>query len=316
MSYNPTEETREWLDWAFERIAGLEYKPTARWLFYRLVQEKGFAKDDYKKFLQVTSKARKGYYGDWEPDTLADDTRAIINPYGQGFTNPFKWFDSQARKAPLLEIAWHQDRLVVVCFEAKAMVGQFKHLLGEERIPLCPFGGDASVPFKYQISELIDESGDFDREGNNKTIVILYFGDYDQKGMEIPENAMRDIASWCNNSFEYCDSHEDVEEGSVNFLRCGINREHIGKYKIPDRPDDPGKYQWEALDEVAAKEIVMEAVEEHWDFDMSTALRLAEQKCGRVWKAAVTDAIKKAKKELGDLDIDFPEIEGSEDEEA
>ena len=133
--YNPKAETAEWLDWAYDRIVDLPYKPTARWLFYRLVQEKGFAKNDYKKFLQVTSKARKGYYKDWEPDTLADDTREIISPYGRGFTNPFAWFDAQARKSPLLEIAWHQDRLVIVCFEAKAMVGQFKHLLGPQRIP-------------------------------------------------------------------------------------------------------------------------------------------------------------------------------------
>ncbi|MBU1248163.1 MAG: hypothetical protein KKB70_05660, partial [Proteobacteria bacterium] len=94
--YNPEPETAEWLDWAFERIQTLEYKPTARWVFYRLVQEKGFAKDDYKKFLGITSKARKGDYKDWTPETFADDTREIMGALGTGFTNPFKWLEAMA----------------------------------------------------------------------------------------------------------------------------------------------------------------------------------------------------------------------------
>jgi len=314
MSYNPEAENAEWLDWAFERIQGLEYKPTARWLFYRLVQEKGFAKDDYKKFLGVTSKARKGYYKDWDPETLADDTREITGQLGSGFTNPFKWLEAMALKRPKLEIGWHQDRLVIVCFEAKAMVGQFKFLLERERIPLCPFGGDASVPFKYQIAELVNECEQFCHDVD-KPIVILYFGDYDQKGLEIPENAMRDIEDWVDRDFKFCDTHDDVEDGMVNYIRCGINTEHIAKYHIPDRADDPGKYQWEALDENAAREIILEAVDLHWNRETARKLRRAEAEVGEVWKDSCAEAIEEAKEKLGDLGLEFPETDEVEEEE-
>ena len=298
MSYNPSQKNAGWLDWALERIEDLPYKPTARWLFYRLVQEKGFVKADYKRFLQITSKARKGYYNGWTPETFADDTREIIGEFGIGFTSPFSWFDSQARKKPRLEIAWHQKNLVIVCFEAKAMVGQFKHLLGDMRVPLCPFGGDASIPFKYKIAELVDSCSDFYDEEDEKPIYILYFGDYDPKGLEIPENAMRDINAWSTLDFRY--------------IRCGINKEHLERYDIPDRPEEPGKYQWEALDEDAAKEVIISSVGEYWDFDVATLVREAESRCGEVWSDAVQEAILQAKEKLGDLELEFPE--GGDDE--
>jgi len=61
----------------------------------------------------------------------------------------------------------------------------------------------------------------------------LYFGDYDSKGLEISNNALKDIQAWCNVSFQ--------------FIRCGINKEHIHTFQLPEQPDKPGAYQWEAL---------------------------------------------------------------------
>jgi hypothetical protein len=286
-TYKPSQENAAWLDWAQTRIARIPYKPTARWVFYRLVQEKGFTKDDYKRFLGVTSKARKGYYKNWTPETFADDTRGIIGEYGLGYTSPTSWFESQLDKRPRLEIGHHQDELVIACFEAKAMVGQFKYLLEDLRIPMCPFGGDASIPFKYKIAEMIDYCKRF----GDKELFVLYFGDYDPKGLEIPENAMRDIDSWCDKTFTY--------------IRCGINKEHIDKYNIPDQPEAPGKYQWEALDESAAQEIIMDAVEDHWDISKAKKLLKDEQVCSKIWKRSVSEAITKAKKDIEELNLEY-----------
>lgn len=305
MSYAPEKRNAKWLAWALQRVKSVPYKPTARWLFYRCVQELGFKKKDYRRvFLPTISKARKCYYGGWAPDTLADDTREILNELGRGYVSPKAWMESQAHKSPLLEIGHHQKELVVVCFEAKAMVGQFRHMLDRYRVPLCAFGGDASIPIKYRLSEMLDG---LESKWPDKTIWVLYFGDWDLKGREIPINAMKDIEAWCNKPVGYPDDDSEYE-GAINFLRCGINEDHIEKYDISENPDAPGKYQWEALDENAAKEIVMDAVRRHWNLDKVRAIAKAEAKCAEIWARAATPvipgAVRASKRVLSSLGLD------------
>jgi hypothetical protein len=277
--YHPDPATAEWLTWVYQKIAELPYKATARWAFYRLVQEKGFTKDDYKKFLRVTSKARKRFWGSWRPDTLTDDTRVPFNVYGRGFVDVESWFESQRDKRPLLEFESSQDKIVFVAFEAKAMIRQFQFYLEKYRVCLLPFGGDASVHYKYQISKLIEEA--HTRYG--KPIVVLYFGDYDPKGLEIPENAMRDIRSWCGCDFEY--------------HRIGINVDHITKYHIPEQPEEPGKYQWEALEDYAAREL-LENVFTYWSKKVIEEVQEKEEAAADIWSEAVDFAIEDAKDKL------------------
>lgn len=275
MIYRPSAETEAWLDWVFPKVSALPYKPTARWAFYRLVTEKGFAKKDYSKFLQVTSKARKRRFKDWNPTTFADDTRTPLNYYGLGYEGVVTWFESQVSKIPTLEFEDKQDYIVFVAFEAKAMIGQFRYYLDRYRVCMLPFGGDASVPYKWQIAQLIKEAD----EKWHKPIMVLYYGDYDPKGLEIPENAMRDIRKWCGVDFEY--------------MRVGINKEHIPKYGITDKPDEPGKYQWESLDDTPAHEL-LDVVFEYWDKDVIQRTIELEQKASEIWAKSVKGAIKKA----------------------
>ena len=51
--YKPRANTAEWLTWVLGKIQELPYKATARYAFYRLVQEKGFSKNDYKKYIYI-----------------------------------------------------------------------------------------------------------------------------------------------------------------------------------------------------------------------------------------------------------------------
>jgi len=281
--YKPSKENEDWLTWLLTKVQSVPYKVPPRWAFYRLVQEKGFAKGDYKKFLQITSKARKAYWNGWAPDTLPDDTRTPLNYYGLGFTSVSAWFDSQRHKSPQLQCEGDQESIVFVGFEAKAMTRQFQHYLDEFRVCLLPFGGDASVPYKYQIAELIDEAW----TKWKKPIKFLYFGDFDPKGLEIPENAMRDIEAWASAEFE--------------FIRIGINEEHIALYNIPDNPDAPGKYQWEALDDESAHELI-ERVFEYWSKDVVRACKRKERRASEIWAEAVDDAIQKARESLDEDD--------------
>ena len=304
MSYNPSEKTAAMLNFALEAIEALPYEVTTRYAFYRIVQGfPGFKKGDYKKFLQLTAKARKNWWNGWNPETLVDDTRDIENEYGTGFTNPIKWFEAQAQKRPKLEIAEHFDVLPIAMFEAKAMIRQFKYYLDPYRIPLCAFGGDPSIPYKYSIAGFIDMLGE---KWPDKEIHVLYFGDYDRKGRQIPRYAIRDIDAWCGTEFE--------------FTRIGINADQIDKYGIPDSPNEPGKYQWEALDDKAAGELITGAIEQFWDKSTVNALKRVENQCGDLWSDKVGDAIDAAIEAIGETELEFPdtdeeELEGDDEDE-
>ena len=109
------------------------------------------------------------------------------------------------------------------------MTNQFKYWV--QNVTLRPFSGEPSVDYKYQIALALDAAS----AKYNKPIAILYFGDYDRAGLLIPQSATKDIREWCNTDFE--------------FIRCGLNEGDDVKYNIPENPDHPGTFQWEAMDD-------------------------------------------------------------------
>ncbi len=235
--YKPRGEQAQILDRAYELVQSVPYKVTARWLFYRLLQESFFKdKDAYKaKFLPLLSKARKSFYKEWTPETLSDDTRiAVIR--GDGWTSESSFLKDVGQATCILDKWQDQDCYLEIWFEAKAMKGQFEHYT--EHVTLRPFGGDCSISFKWQIAVELEEKHD----QYQTPVVILYFGDLDPKGLQIPESAVRDIRQWTDVDFE--------------FIRCGLNPGDELIYHIPQNPDKPGTYQWEALSDSAAKELI------------------------------------------------------------
>jgi hypothetical protein len=240
-SYNPRPEAEAILDRAYELVKSVPYAVTARWLFYGLLQEGTYPdKDSYKsKFLPMLSKARKTFFSDWRPDTLADDTRAPV-VRGDGFLDEKEWLEAVGRARCKLDKWCYQDNYVEIWFEAKAMRGQFEHFT--RHITLRPFGGDPSIPYKWQIAKELEQAAG----AYENPIVILYFGDLDPKGMTIPESALADIRAWCKTDFE--------------FIRAGLNLGDEVKYSLPENPDKPGTYQWEALGHEAAEELITRVV--------------------------------------------------------
>jgi len=239
--YRPRKDQKEILDRAFSYVQSVPYQVTARWLFYRLLQDGIYsAKGDYNgKFLPMLSKARKRFYDGWRPDTLSDDTReAVIR--GHGFDNEADWLAAIGRGLKCNLDKWAgQPCYVELWFEAKAMRGQFEHYT--DHVTLVPFGGDPSIPYKWEAAKRLEE-----RAATCGRIVILYFGDLDPKGLTIPESAAADVRDWCGADFE--------------FIRCALNPGDEAIYDIPENPDKPGEYQWEALGDVAAGKLITEHV--------------------------------------------------------
>lgn len=236
-SYNPRPETAAMLDRAFELVESVPYQVSARWLFYRLLQEGYYStKQDYtNKFLKAVSSARHAFYNGWRPDTLADETRESITG-GDGWKDPAGWLKAVAGAKCKLD-KWYSQPVYLECwYEARAMTDQFRHYTNH--VTLRPMGGQPSIPYKWQAAKDIERAA---REYGNP-VVILYFGDLDPAGETISEVIERDISAWCNVLFE--------------FVRCGLTEEQVQRYNVPENIEHPGAYQWEALTDEGARDII------------------------------------------------------------
>lgn len=124
-----------------------------------------------------------------------------------------------------------QPRKLLLMCEAKGYVGVIKNIADEFRVPYVAAGGDMSVQIKMEIAKSLDDP-----------TTILYYGDYDPKGIQIPDTIEHDIRA--------INPDADFE-----MSRMFINRSDIGLYGL-DRDSD-GNVQMEQLDaDIAIRESI------------------------------------------------------------
>lgn len=237
-TYNPRGVTAEILDRAYDMVQSVPYQVSARWVFYRLLQEGYYrTKGDYSnKWLKTVSAARHAFYKDWRPDTLADETREIIYR-SIGYTNGKSWIEALARGLYCDLDKWAgQSYYVQLWFEARAMIDQFRHYT--EHVDLVPMGGQPSIPYKWNIAKQLEQAA----SDYGLPLVVLYFGDLDDGGAAIAQAVETDVRKWCWADF--------------TFVRCGLTLEQVQRYNVPENYEKPGAYQWEAIDDNAAEEII------------------------------------------------------------
>ncbi len=248
--YNPKPETEKILERAWFHYESVPYKVSLRWLFYRLYHEGYYKdKDDYKpRFIELMRLVRRIMYKGWRPDSIEDDTRTIYY-YGIGASSQPQALATMVDglNVPLSHFP-AQGRIYEIWFEARAMRSQFEYHTKE--IPLIPFGGDPSVELKWRIAKGLETLYD----KYKLPILILYFGDLDKKGGKILENNEAIIREYCNMPFDV--------------VWCGLTMEQVDKYNIDENPNKPGAYQWEAVDDTGAGEIITEAIKRYVDIDI------------------------------------------------
>ena len=250
------------LDHAMQHIKSVPYKVPLRWLFYRLLQDGIYSKKgDYKnKFVGMISQARHNYIGEWRPDTLVDKSRSILLKGLGSLTEDDAINDIKIN----LDKFQNQDNIILLVFEAKAMLGQFEHYT--KHIPLIPFGGDPSIPLKWDTAMAVYGLS----KRYNKPVKMLYFGDADEKGNEIWKNAFIDIKRWCPVDFE--------------FIYCGLTVDQAKEYGVPENPDKPSQYQWEALRDKQAEEIINTEVTKHYTIERIREVEVTEKELLKAWK--------------------------------
>ncbi len=261
-TWQPTAKSKLILDRAMEHIQSVPYKVSARWVFYRLLQDGIYTKKaDYKNtFIGLTSRARHNGY--WNPDILADETREAVIFEPEGTDRPGVDIQQQIELARVLakeeieslrrslenyqythdyriDSTYFYDSITVVMFEARAMEQQFRRYA--DGLTLCPFGGQPSIPYKYEIAKYLESQC----EKYDKPLLVLYFGDYDEAGQTIFNTAQEDIGKWC--AYE------------IQWEFCGLTREQVENYEIPENLEHEG-YQWEALTDAQAAEIIQTSI--------------------------------------------------------
>lgn len=264
MGYKPRPESDRIIKRAWAYVQSVDYAVTARWVFYRLLQDGTYIeKKGYKHLLALLSKARKEFYENWRPWTLSDDTRAPllmqrtgyygIHLRGDGFDSEEEWLGrlNKELNCPLNRWA-NQSVYIEIWFEAAAMQGQFAYY-ANENIPLLAFHGDVSIPEKWRAAKRLAAAW----FRYKKPIKILYYGDYDEKGLIIPSSAWHDIELWTY-SIVANKGRKEAQDFYEQFslTRVGINEGQIDELGIPENPEKPGTYQWEALDDEQAQSLI------------------------------------------------------------
>jgi len=265
--WSPSPETIRILERAMEHVKSVPYKVSLRWVFYRLLQE-GIYKDkqDYRtKFSFIFSNARHNNICGWHPDTIDDDTRCI-HWRGVGVYTEEDAIDQIECNFDKLQ---DQKNIVMLLYEARAMTKQFAYYT--KHIPLVPMGGASSIPLRWETALAVTRLS----KRYDKPIVLLYFGDCDKAGEIIRETAKIDITRWCSIPFTW------------EF--CGLDKEQVQKYNIPENIEKPGTYQWEALTDQQAKEIITDWVSKYHDPSLCESYEKQDEETLQRWKKRLKD---------------------------
>lgn len=276
-SYKPQKKQAEILDRAYDLVQSVPYRVGVRWLFYRLLQEGYYTrKNDYKtQLIPMLSKARHAMYKDWRPDTLADETREAIYR-GHGHATPEDWIVALSKEITCELAMWYeQPYYVELWFEARAMAEQFAFY--SKHITLRPMGGQPSIDYKYQSAQFLGTA----HRGYDKPVVVLYFGDLDPAGGIIQETVENDARKWAGCGFE--------------FRHCGLTREQVQRYNIPENDEKPGTYQWEALSDEGARDIITANVAPFISHDHFSETQARQDKATAWLRSELTELVKRYK---------------------
>ena len=158
---------------------------------------------------------------------------------------------------------WYgQPKYVEVWVEKEALKGLFEPIAEKYGVTLFPCRGYASLTMLYETSLRLNNVQP-DRE-----IRILYFGDYDMRGLNIEENIQKSL-------LEDFGKHATV-------IRCALTKEQIETFQLPPAPakktdsmargwiEKQGDVAWEldALDPHELEKIIEVAIKNQIDLNV------------------------------------------------
>jgi hypothetical protein len=254
--YQPRKRNAALLDRALEHVTSVPYNVTLRFVFYRLVTD-GLVKkslNGYGRLTEVTTKARYAKIRGWNEWTLTDSTR---RPQKQDSSHDtVEDFLGELVESVEIDLNRHRGASrPIILYEANAMTSQFQHYTKNYHCDLFPFGGQPSIQYKWRIFHKIIDIID-----NGQIPVIFYAGDLDKAGLDIEADSNFVFNSWMGKYRK--------DWGKLRWNRIGLDQEQVDEFKIPTQEGGKEAYQWEALTDQQAGEVITEALDNIVNKDM------------------------------------------------
>lgn len=256
---------------------------TLRQMYYQFVA-RGYVpsgQDQYKRIGETLTEAR--YMGDFPISGLEDRGREVVQ--GQSIRYDVDVDDALQQASDVLPTLpriylaadrWaHQPVNVSVWVEKQALEGVFAPICTELGVGFFACKGYPSVSALWSWIEQMQQACD---EGGASQLEVLYFGDHDPDGWEIPRSALRNINRLLDNY--------DVTLPKVRFTRVALNMDQIDTYSPPpfDAKVTSARYEgyveehnttdaWEldALEPRVLRDLIRENVDEFFDEDICKA---------------------------------------------
>ena len=254
---------------------------TLRALHYRLVAA-GMTNDvkHYKKVVAAMTEAR--WNRELSFDAFVDHERETLGETKYEETSVSEKADEAKSQIKLWATGYRKNRwenqpiYPEVCIEKKALQGVFEGPCNRYSVALNPCKGYPSITFLNDMANRFNEA---QRQG--KQGIILYFGDYDCSGEDIP----RSIG----------ESLEKMGVEDVEVRRIALMESQVRAWKLPPAPtksSDSRSLNWDGLGQVELdavepnkiKELCTDAIKAIFDEDLFGELENQEGREGREFK--------------------------------
>ncbi len=161
----------------------------------------------------------------------------------------------------------NQPNYVEVWIEKKALISAFERHCKQYKVGLCPCKGYPSLTFMNDAAQRYRIAGD-----NGKNLVMLYFGDYDPSGEDIPRSIDETL----------------FRMGAVvRVERIALMEEQVISMGLPPAPtkagdsrsanwDGIGQVELDAIEPRELGEMAIAAINKEFDADLLQELRLQE----------------------------------------
>lgn len=260
---------------------------TVRQLYYRLVAL-GMINDikHYKKVVNAMTGARWEGIVDFE--AFIDRERSM---YGTTAAEPTD-LQEKIEEAQEQIKAWmnhytlnqweNQPNYIEVWIEKKALQGVFERPCRDYHIALAPCKGYPSLTFLYEASKRFEEAIE-----RGQTPIILYFGDYDPSGEDIPRSVQENLSKMG------CD---------IEVTRIALNPDQIRELGLPSAPaketdtrartwSGAGVVELDAVEPTILSRIVTTTLTHHFDESLSTALETREATEREEYRRTLTEYV-------------------------
>jgi len=293
---------------------------TVRQLYYRLVAG-GIIPNNlraYKNLVAALSDWRRMRLLPFE--AFEDRTRALHRmDIGQRHDNPIGWAryflnDGVASAKDYSLARWFgQAERVIVAVEKQALEGPFMEVCRELGVDLIVARGYPSLSYLADIANSMHPD---DRALDGRKNILLYFGDHDPSGQNIPEVIERDLRGLFGISFD--------------LTRVALNPDQVEAMDLIPAPvkltdsraegfiAEHGEevYELDAIEPHALQELIREAVNEHFDEDAFTdreeKVRRGKARIARMLRRGGVETLLR---ELAETDTGEP-IDEDEDEDG